>query len=301
MLLIGVVIGGMLLHNGILLAADMRERYATHKRNATYERLSLSERRQHLALLVTFVLLVVTGFALKYPDVFWARALGAIGMDESVRRIVHRIAGVAMTVASLYHVVYLTSRRGREQLGYMLPRLRDATQALQNVAYHLGRTPTRPAFERFRYIEKAEYWALVWGTIVMVVTGLILWFPDRLSGPSWMVRVAEAIHLYEAWLALLAIVVWHLFFVMFRPGTFPVSFTVITGRMEPEELEHEHPEEYRRAYPRALSREQVRRRKESTASPEESGVAAPPASGAKDPPASVGGGAGSHEPDEGGS
>ena len=70
----------------------------------------------------------------------------------------------------------------------------------------------------------------------------------------WTVRVAEAIHLYEAWLALLAIVVWHLFFVMFRPGTFPVSFTVFTGRMEPSELQHEHPEEYERAYAGALSR-----------------------------------------------
>jgi len=126
---------------------------------------------------------------------------------------------------------------------------------MQNVGYHLGRTSTRPAFTRFRYIEKAEYWALVWGTIVMVATGLILWFPDRIAGgPTWLVRVAESIHLYEAWLAFLAIVVWHLFFVMFRPGTFPVSFTVFTGRMEPTELQHEHPEEYRREYATTLSR-----------------------------------------------
>lgn len=255
--LIALVIGGMLLHNGVLLFYDVRRRFRVHKQRATYERLNANERRQHLVLLLTFALLVLTGFALKYPDVFWARALGALGMDEGVRRILHRSAGVAMILASLYHIVYLATSRGREQLTHMLPRTRDAREALQNVTYHLGRATTRPAFARFRYIEKAEYWALVWGTIVMVVTGLVLWFPDRIAGPSWLVRVAEAIHLYEAWLAFLAIVVWHLFFVMFRPGTFPLSFTVITGRMEPDELRHEHPEEYRRTYQAALRRSRV--------------------------------------------
>jgi cytochrome b subunit of formate dehydrogenase len=120
----------------------------------------------------------------------------------------------------------------------------------------LGRMVRRPDFGRFRYIEKAEYWALVWGTVVMVATGLLLWFPETLAGPSWLVRVAENIHLYEAWLAFLAIVVWHLFYVLMRPGI-PGTFTALTGRMDPEELAHEHPEEYARFYDPRPSRARI--------------------------------------------
>jgi predicted CXXCH cytochrome family protein len=253
--LIGIVIGGMLLHNGVLFAHDVRKRWLEHKRNATHQRLNRNELRQHLALLSTFALLVFTGFALKYPDTFWARALTAVGMDETLRRILHRVAAVGMIVASVYHVAYMFTARGREQMGHMLPRLRDAREAGENVEYHLGRRQKPPAFSRFRYIEKAEYWALVWGTVVMAATGFILWFPDRIAGPAWLVRVAEAVHLYEAWLAFLAIVVWHFFFVMLRPGTFPVSFTVVTGKMDQRELEHEHPEEYRRVERQRLHRD----------------------------------------------
>jgi cytochrome b subunit of formate dehydrogenase len=254
MWLIGVVIGGMLLHNAVLLGNDLRQRWVEHRRRATHVRLNRNEVWQHFVLLTTFTVLVATGFALKYPDTFWARGLSAVGMDEGVRRVVHRIAAAGMILVSLYHVGYLMTARGREQLRHMVPQVRDVREFGAHMAHQLGRTAVPPAFGRFRYIEKAEYWALVWGTAVMVGTGLILWFPERLDGPRWLVRVAEAVHLYEAWLALLAIVVWHLFFVMLRPGTFPLSFTVISGRMDPEELEHEHPEEYRTLYHRALRR-----------------------------------------------
>jgi cytochrome b subunit of formate dehydrogenase len=129
----------------------------------------------------------------------------------------------------------------------MAPRVKDVYEFIDNMLYHVGKRAHPPAFSRFRYIEKAEYWALVWGTVVMVVTGFILWFPAKLHGPTWMVRVAEAVHLYEAWLAFLAIVVWHLFFVLFRPGI-PGTFTAFTGRMDPEELAHEHPGEFEQVY-----------------------------------------------------
>ena len=248
--LIGLVIGGMLLHNLVLFAHDMRQRWREHKTRPGYERLNRSEVAQHWMLLVTFSLLVITGFALKYPDTFWARALAAVGLEEGVRRFLHRVAAVGMIVASAYHCAYLLSRRGREQLGHMTPRLVDMRQAITNVAYYLGKAPRPPRFDRFRYIEKAEYWALIWGTVVMVTTGLILWFPEHLSGPKWLVRVAEAVHLYEAWLAFLAIVVWHLFFTVFRPGVFPLSFTFITGRIDAEEMAHEHPEDHARVHGR---------------------------------------------------
>jgi predicted CXXCH cytochrome family protein len=254
--LILLVIGGMALHNGIVLWHDLRQRYRAHRVHAVHERLDRNERRQHTALLVSFALLVLTGFALRYSDSSWARALAAIGLDEEARRILHRGAAVLMILTSIVHAVWLFTGRGREQLREMAPRADDLRQALGHLRWLLGRSSTRPAFGRFRYIEKAEYWALVWGTAVMVGTGLLLWFPERLSGPAWLVKVAEAVHLYEAWLAFLAIVVWHLFFVLMRPG-WEGSFTALHGRMSLEELAHEHPEEYARQYGRHPSRDKI--------------------------------------------
>lgn len=245
---IGLIIGGMLLHNLIVWRWDLRRAFQNHQVRAVHQRFTRGELRQHALLLSSFFALVITGFALRYPDALWARALAAMGLDEAVRRIVHRVAAVVMIAVSLYHLAYLFTRRGREQLAHMAPGVQDVYDFLANMAYHFGKRPHPPAFSRFRYIEKAEYWALVWGTIVMVGTGFILWFPTKLAGgPLWLVRVAEAVHLYEAWLAFLAIVVWHFFFVLFRPGI-PGSFTAITGRMDPEELAHEHPGEYANLY-----------------------------------------------------
>ncbi|MBI2952638.1 hypothetical protein HYY27_11110 [bacterium] len=119
---------------------------------------------------------------------------------------------------------------------------------IQNLRYHLGRTGDPPRFDRYSYIEKAEYLALIWGTGVMAVTGLMLWFPVEATSwlPGWAVRVAEVIHYYEAWLATLAILVWHFFFVMFHPGEYPMSATWLDGKVTEEELRHHHPQEYER-------------------------------------------------------
>lgn len=254
--LIAGVIGGMLVHNLILWGHDVRREYREHRARATHVRFTRGEVHQHGVLLVTFLLLVVTGFALKYRESSWVQALGAIGFDEELRRILHRIVAVVFVALSLVHAAYLFTRRGREQLGHMRPQMRDLREAVGNIAYHLGRADAPPRFGRFRYIEKAEYWALVWGTVVMVATGFLLWFPETLRGPAWLVRVSEAIHFYEAWLAFLAIVVWHLFFVLVRPGV-RGTFPAWTGRMEPEHLQHEHPEEYARTEGARPSRAKV--------------------------------------------
>jgi cytochrome b subunit of formate dehydrogenase len=130
----------------------------------------------------------------------------------------------------------------------MMPKIGDVRDFFGNMSHKLGRAAHEPRFHRFSYMEKAEYWALMWGTLVMVITGLILWFPEQLHGPSWLVRVSEAIHFYEAWLAMLAIIIWHFFYVMFRPGVFPLSFTMVDGKMPLEEMRHEHRGEYDQLY-----------------------------------------------------
>ena len=114
------------------------------------------------------------------------------------------------------------------------------------MAYHLGRRRSRPAFRTFDYTQKAEYWALVWGTWVMALTGLVLWYPTVATShlPAWIVRVSETVHFYEAILAVSAIVIWHFFFVILLPVVYPMSTTWITGRMPAHEWQEFHAGEY---------------------------------------------------------
>lgn len=107
----------------------------------------------------------------------------------------------------------------------------------------MGLTKTKPLFDRYDYTEKAEYWALAWGTVLMALTGLVLWSPTFFTSfmPAWVIRISETIHLYEAWLATLAIAVFHLFFTIFHPERYPMSFTWIGGNMTKEEVKHHHP------------------------------------------------------------
>jgi cytochrome b subunit of formate dehydrogenase len=136
----------------------------------------------------------------------------------------------------------VVARRGRNSLRAMAPGFHDVRQAGENMAFHLGLRRARPAFRTFDYTQKAEYWALVWGTWVMALTGFILWYPTLATrwGPVWIVRVAEVIHFYEAILAVSAIVIWHFFFVIFLPSVYPMSTTWLDGRMSREEWNEFH-------------------------------------------------------------
>src|SRR4029078_770186 len=114
--------------------------------------------------------------------------------------------------------------------------------------YNLGLSNAKPKFGRFSYIEKSEYWALVWGTIVMAVTGLVMWFDNTFIGlfSKLGYDVSRTIHFYEAWLATLAIIVWHLYFVIFNRDEYAMNIECLTGRLSEREMAEEHPRELER-------------------------------------------------------
>ncbi len=123
----------------------------------------------------------------------------------------------------------------------MLPKVKDLRDAIEAVGYNLGYRRRMPSYPKFNYAEKAEYWALVWGTIVMAVTGIVLWAHNlvlKCFSTSW-IDVATAIHHYEALLATLAIVVWHFYGVIFDPDVYPLKWTFLTGRAPAREVREE--------------------------------------------------------------
>jgi formate dehydrogenase gamma subunit len=221
------------------------------------ERMSVSERIQHIALALSFFVLVYTGFALKFPETWVFAWFARLEGGYEWRSLIHRGAAVMMVAAALFHIGYLVTKRGRGMLLAMLPGARDLGEAVGNVLYLLGRRDHPPRFDRFGYIEKAEYWALVWGTFVMTATGLVLWFENQ--SLQWLSKsaldLATVVHYYEAWLAFLAIVIWHLYQNMVNPDVYPMNWTWITGRISEERLRHEHPDEWARIVAEAAARE----------------------------------------------
>jgi cytochrome b subunit of formate dehydrogenase len=209
--------------------------------------MTLSERLQHATLLVSFCALVLTGFALKFPEAWWVAPIRNMSpIMFELRGVIHRIAAVVMVLASLFHIYYVSiDRRGRQLLRDLVPNPEDVSDAIGVMKYNLGISAVKPKLGRFSYIEKSEYWALVWGTVVMTLTGIILWFDNTFLGilsKLWW-DVAQTVHYYEAWLAALAIIVWHFYFVIFNPDVYPINLAFWKGTLTEEEMAEEHPAE----------------------------------------------------------
>jgi cytochrome b subunit of formate dehydrogenase len=247
--LIGVVLGGMVLHNAVIAGHEVKRHVAHARREPFIRRWRGAELVQHLVLLFSFTGLALSGFALRFPEAWWVRSIG-LGGHEAVRAQLHRGFAILMVAAAVYHTIWLVgTRRGRLSLRELAPAVHDVRQLVENMAYHLGRARQRPAFRMFDYTQKAEYWALVWGTWVMALTGLVLWYPTVATRwlPAWIVRVSEVVHFYEAILAVSAIFIWHFFFVIFLPAVYPMSTTWLDGRMPVREWKEFHAGEYAQA------------------------------------------------------
>ena len=210
-----------------------------------YLRMTLNERAQHLNLFINFSVLVITGFALKYPEAFWASPITDVPSGMTLRGFLHRLSGVAILFLGGYHILYcIFTPRGRGIAKGMIPGLKDAKDLWETLKNNLF--INRPAKEikmgRFNFREKFEYLGLIWGTIVMTVTGFILWFKEQwlLFFPMWTFDAARAIHFYEAILATLTIIVWHFYSVLLDPDVYPMNWAWITGQLTEHEMEKEH-------------------------------------------------------------
>ena len=250
--LIVVVIGGMLLHNLFDFIRKSRRKLMMRRGlishdivgHRLYLRMTLSERLQHALLLLSFMTLVVTGFMLHFPDAWWVQWIRSVSEKIfTFRSFIHRAAGVAMLAASLYHLWYVIfTPRGRELIRDLIPKLEDARDAVAVLKYNVGMSRDKPKFGRFSYIEKSEYWALIWGTFIMAATGIIMWFDNTFIGMLTKAGydISRTVHYYEAWLATLAIIVWHFYFVIFNPDIYPVNLAFWKGTLTEEEMQDEH-------------------------------------------------------------
>ena len=215
----------------------------------TIERINFQLRVQHLALMVSVTLLILTGLALLYRDSAFGRFLIALEGGFEARGTIHRVAAVLLMATTLYHLLYiLFSRQGHDEFMQLLIRAQDFKDYAAALLYDLGVRAHKPQLDRYSYREKFQYWAFALFVTIMIISGFILWFHDWFFGllPKWGFDVAIAVHSGTGTLILIVLTLWHLYVVHLSPGRFPIDWSFWDGKISEKQLQEEHPLEYQR-------------------------------------------------------
>lgn len=204
-----------------------------------FVRLTRSQRIQHIILVISTTLLIITGFMLQADRWFISMFGNSSETIFWLRGIIHRISGVTVTAVCIYHLVYVAvTKEGRSWFKDMLPGIKDFIDAVQNIFYMLGFRKQRPAMDRFFYLEKLEYWSVYFGMFIVIVTGTMMWTEQL--WPKFYLDVAGAFHLGEATLAALAIIIGHIFSVHYHPHVYPMNRAFIDGMIDEDMMKEEH-------------------------------------------------------------
>lgn len=212
-----------------------------------FERFSLAFRLQHFLLLSSCIILIVTGIPLKFPYSAWSALFFRLMGGVHGSGIIHRIGASGLIGVGVVHLGYITlTKEGRREFKELLPKPKDVLDVIRNVLYFVGLRKSGARFGRFSYIEKFDYWAVYWGMVVMITSGLMLWFETQAMSflPKYALDMAREAHSDEALLATLAIIIWHFYNVHLSPGNFPMNMTFWTGRISKEKMISHHPLEY---------------------------------------------------------
>ncbi len=246
--LIPFTLGFMLFHNLLDLLAKLIRRRPRQETSEVALRMNLRFRIAHWGVMASFPTLVVTGFALKYPDSWWARPLMMWESNAGLRGGLHRTAAIVLIASTVFHFIHLaTKKRDRTFISAMIPTIKDATDIVEVFLYNLGLSKQEPKFAKFNYAEKMEYWAFLWGTGVMALTGFLLWFNNFTLRhfPKWVADAATAVHWYEALLATFSILIWHFYLVIFDPAVYPMDTAWLNGKIPADHYRHSRPGYYR--------------------------------------------------------
>jgi len=213
------------------------------------ERFTLNERLQHALLMGSTLVLLITGFSLLFHDYPIGRWLLWLEGGVRGRGLIHRWAAVVLIGVCGYHYLYiLFTERGHAQFIYLRPRWQDVRDFVQVMCLNLGRPAERPAFDRFDYRQKFQYYAFFIASVTMVLSGLALWFATEAMAlmPKWVFDLLAVLHGRESVVIFLLLFVWHIYDVHLRPEVFPMDWSWITGRISLTDLRARHPLEYER-------------------------------------------------------
>ena len=219
-----------------------------------YMRFSRLNRILHILMILSFISLALTGMSLKFSYTTWASIMSRFFGGFESAGYIHRFAATVMIGVFIAHLVDLFRRKRREKTplkelifgkNAMMFNRKDLDDLIASVKWFVGKGE-RPAYGRWTYWEKFDYFAVFWGMVVIGSTGLTLWFPELFTNviPGYLINVASIVHSDEALLAVGFIFTVHFFNTHLRPEKFPMDTVIFTGRMPVEELAEDKPMEY---------------------------------------------------------
>jgi cytochrome b subunit of formate dehydrogenase len=233
-------------------------------------RMNLVERIQHFLLIFSMGTLMLTGLPLIFTELKIFKSIFAFEKAFYFRGILHRVAAVVLIVNIVWHVLTTVfTKRGRSNFKELLPKVQDVKDAWNLFWHNVGLTrfllkkgvgkaffdkhpallfEKEPEFGRYNFIEKFEYWAVAWGSFVMILSGFFMWKVELSLKlfPLWVHDIFVIVHGYEAMLAFLAVIIWHMYNVHLNPEVFPMSKIWLNGKITGHELRTLHPLEYRK-------------------------------------------------------
>ncbi len=203
---------------------------------------------EHWLAVTTIVVLVVTGLSQKFYYLEFSQwFILRLGIDNV--RLVHRYTGIVFTIAMLLHITAaIVGVLFRKWQPSMLISRKDFSDAIHNIKYYVGMESQPALCDRYNYKQKFEYWSILIGGLLMSVSGLVIWFPIRVTRflPGEIIPAAKVLHTNEALLIFLIIAVWHIYNSIFNPEVFPLDTSMFTGYISRERMEKEHPLELAR-------------------------------------------------------
>lgn len=209
----------------------------------------------HVLVIISFLSLAITGMVIKFSGVGVFQTMSKILGGYEVTGFIHRVAAIITFIYFFLHIWYLIKKKRERGVPFtsmmkgensLVPNKRDIVEFGQTMKWFIGIGP-RPAYGRWTYWEKFDYFAVFWGVLIIGFSGLLLWFPEFFTGlgiPGWIINVATIIHSDEALLATGFIFTVHFFNTHFRPDKFPMDAVIFTGSVSMEEMEKDRPREF---------------------------------------------------------
>lgn len=225
------------------MAIDIETAPAALEEDRLVLRFSLAQRIQHVVMITSMLVLLLTGVGLLFHDSWWAAWLIRMEGGIEARGYIHRVSAVVLMLVSLWHACQVVfTRGGHDEFLRLLPRRKDWRDFIHTMRFNAGKAESPPAFGKYSFAQKFQYNGVVVGSVLMIVTGLLLWFENVSMAvlPKWAIDLTFIVHGYDGVLAFIVLFLWHLYNVHLNPRVFPMDKVWLTGRISLRELKERH-------------------------------------------------------------
>jgi formate dehydrogenase subunit gamma len=237
-----------------------QEKTTKVQQEKTFQRFPVGQRWEHLILVLSAAVLILTGLPQKYRDFAWSQDLLSSPERLELIRQIHHIAAIILALEAIYHIgraIYLMARR--KLPGDMLPVWQDVIDAGHMLQYLFFMRKDKPKFGKYNFEQKVTYWVLFFGFAIMGITGFVIWFPEQFTQflPGGVVPAAKLAHSTESIAATVFILIWHVYHVHIER----LNLSIFTGRLSEDEMSTFHAKEYERLTGQASKNAQLREKK----------------------------------------